>query len=224
MRHNRLLAFVFVAALTAGCSGPGPDGEGAPASATNGVTSTDGGERKYLLERVDDAAVVQLYADGFPSLPLREKTLIWHLSQAAIAGRDIYIDQKHRDALAMRDVLEAIVSHPQGIDPAVLGDIQRYTKLFWINNGPYNNLTARKFVLATTPLAFAAAARSAAQAGATFPTAAGESLDALLARLQPCSSTRRSIRLSPTRRPGPATTSCRQARTTSTPAASLWRT
>ena len=25
--------------------------------------------------------------------------------------------------------------------------MRRYTKLFWINSGPYNNLTARKFVL-----------------------------------------------------------------------------
>jgi dipeptidyl-peptidase-3 len=178
--------FVFIAALAAACSGSEPDGEGASVPATNGAARpASNSERKYLLERVDDAAVVQLYADGFESLPLREKTLIWHLSQAAIAGRDIFIDQKHRDALAMRGVLEAIVSHPLGIDPAVLGEIQRYTKLFWINNGPYNNLTARKFVLNTTPQALAAAAKSAAQRGATVPTGAGESLDALLARLQP---------------------------------------
>ena len=51
--------------------------------------------RKYLLERVDDAAVVQLYADGFKDLPLDQKTLIWHLYQAAIAGRDIYYDQRY---------------------------------------------------------------------------------------------------------------------------------
>lgn len=186
MRYTRLLTFAFVAALAAACSGSEPGGEGAPAPATSGAAaSTNGGERKFLLERVDDASVVQLYADGFESLPLREKTLIWHLSQAAIAGRDIFIDQKHRDALAMRGVLEAILTHPQGMDTTTLGEIRRYTKLFWINNGPYNNLTARKFLLNTTPQVFATAAKSAAQAGATFPTAPGESLDVLLARLQP---------------------------------------
>src|SRR5262245_63044308 len=145
-------------------------------------TSTD---RKYLLERVDDAAVVQLYADGFEKLPLREKTLIWHLYQAAVAGRDIFIDQKHRSALEMRRILDQIVAHPQGIDPATFAEIQRYTKLFWINNGPYNNLTARKFVLKTTPDAFAAAAKSAQAADATFPMQNGETLDRMLARLQP---------------------------------------
>ena len=29
--------------------------------------------RRYLLERVDEAAIVQYYADGFEALPLREK-------------------------------------------------------------------------------------------------------------------------------------------------------
>ena len=77
-------------------------------------------ERKYLLETVDDAAVVQLYADGFDALPLREKTLICHLYQAALAGRDIFIDQKHRHALEMRGVLEAVITHPQGVDAATL--------------------------------------------------------------------------------------------------------
>ena len=185
---TRLLSIAVAASLLLSCSRASDEARNEPAATQPGAATpatNSGAERKYLLERVDDAAVVQLYADGFDALPLREKTLIWHLYQAALAGRDIFIDQKHRNALEMRAVLEAILTHPQGIDAATLGEIQRYTKLFWINNGPYNNLTARKFVLRTTPQAFAAAARTASQAGATFPTQGGESLDALLARLQP---------------------------------------
>ena len=44
--------------------------------------------------------------------------LAWHLYQAALAGRDIFIDQRHEDALAMRGVLEQIVAHPAGVDSA----------------------------------------------------------------------------------------------------------
>ena len=141
--------------------------------------------RKYLLERVDDAAIVQLYADGFESLPLDQKILIWHLYQAALAGRDIYYDQRYAPNLAMREVLEEILTHASGIDPATLAEIQRYTKLFWLNTGPHNNLTARKFLLKCTPEAFASAARAAAGAGARFPLRGGETLDAMLARMQP---------------------------------------
>jgi dipeptidyl-peptidase III len=142
-------------------------------------------ERKYLLERVDDAAVAQLYADGFATLPLDQKILIWHLYQAALAGRDIYYDQRYAPNLDMRDVLEEIITHPQGIDPATLREIERYTKLFWLNTGPHNNLTARKFVLKCSPEAFAGAVHTAAKSGAAFPLAPGESVAALLVRLQP---------------------------------------
>ena len=192
MQQTRFLSVAFAALLCAACSGTqdaagtqaADTGGGAPSGAAAPAAAATS-DRKYLLERVDDAAVVQLYADGFASLPLREKTLIYHLSQAALAGRDIFYDQKHRDALEMRRVLDAILSRPQAADAAARGEIERYAKLFWINNGPYNNLTARKFVLNTTPPAFAAAAQSAAAAGAQFPARQGESLDALLARLQP---------------------------------------
>jgi dipeptidyl-peptidase-3 len=142
-------------------------------------------ERKYLLERVDDAAVAQLYADGFERLPLDQKLLIWHLYQAALAGRDIFYDQRYVHNLEMRTVLEEILTHAGDVVPETLAEIQRYTKLFWLNTGPYNNLTARKFVLKCTPEAFAAAAAAAERAGAAFPRRAGEPLDAMLARLRP---------------------------------------
>ncbi|MCC7416626.1 MAG: peptidase M49 [Acidobacteria bacterium] len=142
-------------------------------------------DRPYLLERVDDAAVVQLYADGFADLPLDDKLLVWHLYQAAIAGRDIFYDQRYAHGLEMRDLLEAILTHAAHVDAATLAEIERYTKLFWINTGPYNNMTARKFVPGCTPGAFAAAAHAAARDGASFPLRAGETLDALLDRLAP---------------------------------------
>ena len=149
------------------------------------VSSVAPADRTYLLERVDEAAVVQLYADGFRDLPLREQVLIWHLSQAAIAGRDIFYDQRYAHNLDLRDVLEAIITHPAVSDRGTLDEIERYTKLFWINTGPYNNLTARKFALTCTPAAFAAAAHAALRAGARFPLQPDESLDQLLARLGP---------------------------------------
>src|SRR5882672_4053311 len=182
MSMKRFLTALLVVSLAVACGRTAP----APASTAADPASrtSDPGQRKYLLERVDDAAVVQLYADSFTALPLREKTLIWHLSQAAIAGRDIYIDQKHASALEMRGILDQIVAHPQGIDPAAFAEIQRYTKYFWINNGPYNNLTARKFVLKTTPEALAAAAKAAQAAGATFAQNE-ETLDSMLKRLEP---------------------------------------
>ncbi|MBY0494861.1 MAG: dipeptidyl peptidase 3 [Cyanobacteria bacterium] len=176
---NRRFAPLLLCVTLIGCSSPEPSKPAPGAAATPAPA-----DRKYLLDRVDDAAVVQLYADGFSSLPLKQKTLIWHLYQAAIAGRDIFIDQKHKDALEMREVIEQIVAYPAGVDAASLGEIQRYAKLFWLNNGPYNNLTARKFVLKLTPAQLKDAVYASAKAGAKYYTAE-KSIDDKLARLGP---------------------------------------
>ena len=145
-------------------------------------------DRPYLLEQIDEAAVVQLYADGFEALPLDQKILIWHLSQAALAGRDIYYDQRYRHNLEMRAVLEGIVRAANqdalGATPReVVDEIRRYTKLFWINSGPYNNLTARKFVLKCSFEDLLAAAAEARKAGTI--TLDADALSDTLTRLRP---------------------------------------
>ena len=142
--------------------------------------------RPYLLERVDEAAVVQLYADGFEQLAPREKTLVYHLSQAALAGRDIYYDQRYAPSLDMRDTIEAVVTHGAHVEPDTLARVHHYAKLFWLNSGPHNGQTARKFLLRCEPAAFEAAVRAAGNAGARLPLRAGETLEAMLARLAPC--------------------------------------
>jgi dipeptidyl-peptidase-3 len=123
MRQILVVLGIFTATLVGACSTSPEKTASAPATA---VPAGPGDTRKYLLETVDDAAIVQYYADGFDKLPLREKTLVFHLYQAALAGRDIFIDQKHRNALEMRGVFEAILTHAQGIDAATLQEIQRY--------------------------------------------------------------------------------------------------
>jgi dipeptidyl-peptidase-3 len=141
--------------------------------------------RRYLLESVDDAAVVQLYADGFPTLDLRDKILVWHLYLAALAGRDIYYDQRYAHNLEMRALLEAILVHREAVDPRTLDEVRRYTKLFWINTGPYNNLTARKFVLRLTRGELLTALTVARRSGAVIATRPGESLADLVDRMAP---------------------------------------
>ncbi len=137
------------------------------------VTTAAPTDRKYLLERIGEAAVVQVYADALPrsAAPREDADL------APRPGRDRRarhllrpaLRPQPRDARRPRSDRHA----PAGIDPATLDEITRYTKLFWINTGPYNNLTARKFVLTCTAGALAAAAHAAVRNGAVFPAAGG---------------------------------------------------
>jgi dipeptidyl-peptidase-3 len=150
------------------CRDPHARPESQPAAVETG--------RRHLLEQIEEAAVVQLYADGFEKLPLREKTLVWHLYQAALAGRDIYYDQRHRFNLGIRLLLEQIIRHPDGVPPDTLAELTRYTKLFWLNTGPYNNLTARKYLLNLDRKRLIEAMEVAAINGADFKLEKGESI------------------------------------------------
>ena len=141
--------------------------------------------RTYLLETVDDAAVVQVYADAFKDLPLDQKKLVWHLYQAAIAARDIYFDQRHAQSLDIRDLIEAVVVSPDAAPEPVRSKIVRYTKLFWLNTGPYHNLTARKFTLDCSKAELLEAVKKAAATGAALPLRKQESIDQLVDRLAP---------------------------------------
>jgi dipeptidyl-peptidase-3 len=142
------------------CRDPNARAEDRPAAVAS--------SRPYLLEQIEDAAVVQLYADGIEKLSLEEKTLVWHLYRAALAGRDIYYDQRHRHNLGIRHLLEQIVRHAKGIPQKTLDELMRYTKLFWLNTGPYNNLTARKVLLKLDKRALIEAMEIAAINGADF--------------------------------------------------------
>ena len=174
-----LLVWGTVMSVSLGCNSQVDQG------APGGSSSASSTKRSYLLERVDDVAVVQLYADGFERLEIREKVLIWHLYEAALAGRNIYYDQRYQHNLEMREIFEEILTHAEGVDPDTLREIERYAKLFWINTGPFNNITARKFVLRTTSTELADAIRAASAAGADFPLPDGDDLDAMISRVQP---------------------------------------
>ena len=176
-----ILIFGAVMTVVAGV-GCGSFGNNGTTDSLESEVSTD---RQYLLERVGDVAIVQVYADGFERLELREKILVWHLYQAALAGRDIYYDQRYAHNLEMREIFEQILIHSDDIDPETFNAIERYAKLFWINTGPFNNITARKFVLETSPEAFADSVRAADSRGATFPVHDGENLEEMIIRTEP---------------------------------------
>ena len=159
-------------------------------------------DRQHLLERIDDAAIAQIYADGFEGLDLRDKTLIWHLYNAALAGRDIFYDQRYVHNLDMRETFEEILTHPEGVEAATLDAIHRYAKLFWINTGPYNNSRPASSCSTRRPRRSARRRRRPRRrAPASRPAAARRSTHCSTAWSR-CSSTRPSTPFSRTRTPG----------------------
>ena len=150
--------------------------------------------RRYLLERVDDAAVVQLYADGFAG-SLRETRFssgisIWPRLPAATSITTSATPTTSRCARCSKQSSRTA----QDVDPRVLAEIRRYTKLFWINTGPYNNITARKFLLRLTRDELLEALTAARRPVPRLPTAPASRWRGSSIGWRRCSSMRPSIR------------------------------
>jgi dipeptidyl-peptidase III len=142
MRCRAHLGSLGLAVLLAGCASR-------PAShpVANDGAGGAAAPRRYEIERVDATAIVQFYADGFDQLTHDDKLLAWHLAQAAIAGRDIAIDQRFAYNLPIRWVLESFYLVRERLPADTRQEVERYTKLFWAHNGIHNNLTTRKELL-----------------------------------------------------------------------------
>ena len=63
---------------------------------------------KYTDESFADIQLLRYRVEGFEALSLKQKTLIFHLTEAALAGRDILYDQNGEHNLALRHLLEAV--------------------------------------------------------------------------------------------------------------------
>ncbi len=71
-------------------------------------------------------------------------------------------------------MLEGILTHARGLPAHVVDEVRRYTKLFWINSGPHNGVTARKQLLRLTTDEWVRAVTAAGDGGAPLRTREGE--------------------------------------------------
>ena len=141
-------------------------------------------ERRYLIEQVDSVALIQVYADGFEKLTPKQRLLAYYLAEAGIAGDPIYYDEISPYGLELKQLLEGIWTHAQGIDAALLEKIRRYTKLVWVYHGNYDLDSTRKFLPEFTSAELRAAAQRALRNGANFGVKTAQALDARLKRLE----------------------------------------
>jgi dipeptidyl-peptidase-3 len=103
-------------------------------------------DQSTLVDRVGTTGFVQLEAESFKTLTLKEQALAYWLTQASIAIDPINYDQNSIWGLRQKALLETVLRHPQGVNPQVLAKIANFTKLFWANRGNHNEMTAQKFL------------------------------------------------------------------------------
>ena len=123
-----------------------------------------------MVGRVGDTGFVQIMAETFDKLTPKQRLDAYWLTMAAIAVNPIAFDQNSSDGIAEKHLLEAILTHPEGIDPAVLKKITEFAMLFWGNQGNHNSFTYKKFLPDFTADELRAAALQAAKNGARLGT------------------------------------------------------
>jgi dipeptidyl-peptidase-3 len=179
---NSVFAGILILALALSAT-PVPAQQTALTTAPGGAPA-QAAERRYLIEQIGSVAIVQFYADGFDKLTPKQRLLAYYLAEAGIAGDPIYTDEISPYGLELKQLLEGIWTHPQGIDAAVLEKLRRYTKLVWVNHGNYDLDSTQKFLPEFTSAELRAAAHRALRNGANFGKNSAAALDVELKRLE----------------------------------------
>lgn len=101
----------------------------------------------YTDERFADIQMLRYRLNGFSALSLRQKQLVYYLSEATLCGRDITFDQFGKYNLTIRQLLEAIYVHYTGdrTCPDFIA-LEVYLKRVWFSNGIYHHYGCEKFV------------------------------------------------------------------------------
>ena len=97
-------------------------------------------------ERFADIQMLRYRLDGFDSLTLQQKELVFCLAEATLWGRDITFDQYGKYNLRIRKALEALYIYKIGTreDDEFKGLVE-YLKRVWFSNGIYHHYGCEKF-------------------------------------------------------------------------------
>jgi dipeptidyl-peptidase-3 len=106
----------------------------------------------YIVEQFADLQLLRYQVTGFEDLTLRQKELIYYLSQAALEGRDILFDQNGKYNLQIRKLLEAVyVSYSGDRQDEEFKAFEVYLKRIWFSNGIHHHYACNKFVPGFSP-------------------------------------------------------------------------
>lgn len=138
----------------------------------------------YIEGRFADIMMLRYRLDNFDKLSLRQKKLVYCLSQAALFGRDITFDQFGKYNLKIRKTLEAVYTSYEGArDSADFKALEEYLKRVWFSSGIYHHYGCDKFRPGFTEDFFVNAVKSV-DAG-MLPLDEGQTADGLCDELLP---------------------------------------
>ncbi|MDE6230399.1 MAG: dipeptidyl peptidase 3 [Muribaculaceae bacterium] len=138
----------------------------------------------YHADRFADIEVLRYEVPEFNRLSLDQKKMVYYLTQAAQAGRDIIWDQNGRYNLQIRQLLENIYTNYKGSrEDKDFKAFEKYLKQVWFGNGIHHHYSTDKFQPEFSETFFRA--QVAALPESLVPTAKGQSVEQMMDILVP---------------------------------------
>ena len=134
MKNYLIISVATAAVLLTGCSG-------------TKKTTAQADKFDYTVEQFADLQILRYRVPGFEDLSLKQKELVYYLTEAALEGRDILFDQNGKYNLRIRRMLEAIYTNYKGDkNSADFKNMETYLKRVWFSNGIHHHYGSEKFV------------------------------------------------------------------------------
>ncbi len=150
----------------------------------NPKTTAEAEKFDYTVEQFADLQILRYRVPGFEDLSLKQKELVYYLTEAALQGRDILFDQNGKYNLTIRRMLEAVYTGYKGDKNAPdFKAMEVYLKRVWFSNGIHHHYGSEKFVPGFTPEFFKQAVQSVD--AATLPLAEGQTVEQLCEEVFP---------------------------------------
>ena len=150
----------------------------------NPKTTAEAEKIDYTVEQFADLQILRYRVPGFEDLSLKQKELVYYLTEAALQGRDILFDQNGKYNLTIRRMLEAVYTGYKGDkNTPDFKAMEVYLKRVWFSNGIHHHYGSEKFVPGFTPEFFRQAVQSVD--AATLPLAEGQTVEQLCEEVCP---------------------------------------
>lgn len=108
-------------------------------------SETQTGDFEYKVEEFADLKILRYQIPGWENLSLKEQKLVYYLTQAGLAGRDIMWDQNYKHNLVIREALENIYTTYEGDRSSEeWQSFETYLKRVWFSNGIHHHYSNDK--------------------------------------------------------------------------------
>lgn len=145
MKNKSFYTLVIAAILAMGCGEEKKKDDAFAKADTPESTEVKQADFDYSVTQFADIKILRYQIPGFEDLTLKEQKLVYYMTQAGLAGRDIMWAQNYRHNLEIREAFETIYTSDAVEKTGSEWDaFETYLKRVWFSNGIHHHYSNAK--------------------------------------------------------------------------------